>query len=221
MIVRSRVDFGALGEPGQQDEDGRQPPRRRRRSLGGSTRPCRRRCRARRGRPGRSGIRRRAWRRPRTRGERARGAQRPCHRPIVVDRRSRVMGSSSSTGRDRSAPTSAVMPAASPARRGSQTGLACPDDRLSPVDDHQLVQDRADVVADGLEADAEPVRDRRVVGTLGELFEDLPFAIGQVRNGWTPSSRARAKKPTIRWATPAPKIASPPPTASIARRISS
>ena len=36
------------------------------------------------------------------------------------------------------------------------------------------------MVPDGLEADPEPVRDRRVVGALGELLEDLPLAIGQL-----------------------------------------
>jgi hypothetical protein len=58
----------------------------------------------------------------------------------------------------------------------AQSGIACPDNGFSPISDLEFVEDIGDVVADGFLADCQPFGYRRIIFTLSDEVEHLPFA---------------------------------------------
>src|SRR5437867_9765419 len=77
-----------------------------------------------------------------------------------VSRRPVVMGSPSRDGREVARRDPSSVCASRTIARDAQASLARTHDGLGPVDDHELVEDRADVIAHRLDADPEPLTDR-------------------------------------------------------------
>src|SRR5690606_5275726 len=75
----------------------------------------------------------------------------------------------------------------SPGSRGTcgvaEAGLPGQDDGLGAVGDVELEEDVRDVVADGLLAEEEGGGDLGVAAALGDEFEDLAFAFGELGKG--------------------------------------
>jgi len=61
-------------------------------------------------------------------------------------------------------------------RSRSETVIVCEDHRLRARPDAELVEEVGDVIADGLLADGEALRDLRVAEPLGHQRQHLPLA---------------------------------------------
>jgi hypothetical protein len=62
--------------------------------------------------------------------------------------------------------------------QSAQAGLTGPDDRLHAIRDSELAEDVADMVGDGLGAEAQLLRNLGIGAALGDELEDFGFPVG-------------------------------------------